>query len=208
MPRRRIHLRGKSYKCPIIKLMKLIFALGNPEVRYSDTRHNTGFLLLEAYAGAHGLAWQHKDKFKADMTERSIEGEKVILAKPTTYYNLVGESARLIADFYKILPENILVVHDDIALPLGTIRTRMGGSDGGNNGMKSIIAHLGPDIKRVRIGVDSPRRQAMNDADFVLSKLSLDETKQLLELAPQVENLFLAFMENRFAPTTMRNNGQ
>jgi peptidyl-tRNA hydrolase, PTH1 family len=129
--------------------MKLIIGLGNPEERYKNTRHNVGFRVLTAYADASDKQFQLKDKFKAQMIDLTVNGERVILAKPTTYYNNVGESVRLLADFYKIAPSEILVVHDELALPFGTIRTRVGGSDAGNNGIKSIVQHIGSDTARI-----------------------------------------------------------
>ncbi len=149
--------------------MKLIIGLGNPEEKYKNTRHNIGFRVLTEYAEKKDVEFALKDKFRACIAELTIDGEKVILAKPTTYYNLVGEAARLITDFYKIAPADILVVHDELALPFGTIRTRIGGSDAGNNGVKSMTQHLGPDTARLRVGVYNELRERMDDADFVLA---------------------------------------
>ena len=161
--------------------MKLVIGLGNPEERYKNTRHNVGFRVLTAYANASGKQFQLKDKFKAQMIDLTVNGEKVILAKPTTYYNNVGESVRLLADFYKIAPSEVLVVHDELALPFGTIRTRVGGSDAGNNGIKSIVQHLGPGTARIRIGIYNELRDRMDDADFVLGTFTKEEDTTLEE---------------------------
>lgn len=188
--------------------MKLIIGLGNPSQQYHGTRHNLGFWYVSGFAAQHDLGWQEKSKFRAYLAEGSLSGDKFILAKPTTYYNLVGESAQAICRFYKIPPEDVLVVHDDLALPIGTIRTREGGSDGGNNGMKSIITHLGQGVKRIRVGIDSPRRQPVSDAHFVLSKLSNVDAKQLSELSPKVYGIIRQFIAGNFEITTLQNPAQ
>lgn len=161
--------------------MKLVIGLGNPEERYKNTRHNVGFRVLTAYAHASDKEFQLKDKFKACVADLTVKGEKVIFAKPTTYYNNVGESARLITDFYKIAPSKVLVVHDELALPFGTIRTRVGGSDAGNNGIKSITQHIGPDTARIRMGIYNELRDRMDDAEFVLSTFTKEEDTALQE---------------------------
>jgi len=182
--------------------MKLVVGLGNPEERYKDTRHDVGFRVVTRYGEAHDLTFQQKDKFKADIAELSVAGEKVILAKPTTYYNLSGEAARAITDFYKIAPEDVFIVHDELALPFGTIRTRHGGSDAGNNGVKSITEHLGPDTARLRIGVYNDLRDQIDDADFVLSRFTAGESEKLIELQPKVAMIIDNFIAGNLDPTT------
>lgn len=182
--------------------MKLVLALGNPEERYKHTRHNVGFFTLSAYAAEQGSEFQLKDKFKACVAELTIGTEKVILAKPTTYYNSVGEAGRAIADFYKIDPADILVIHDELALPFGVIRTRVGGSDAGNNGIKSMNQHLGPDTARIRIGVYNDLRDRIDDADFVLSRFTNDEQKALEDLQPKLHALIDSFIRGTFETTT------
>jgi PTH1 family peptidyl-tRNA hydrolase len=159
--------------------MKLIIGLGNPEEKYTATRHNVGFSALDTYADVKGLSFQAKDKFKAAIAESNNSGEKVVFAKPSTYYNLVGESARAIADFYKIEPEDILIVHDELAIPFGVVRTRLSGSAAGNNGIKSIIEHIGHDTPRLRIGIHNDLATQIHDADFVLGKFTKDESEAL-----------------------------
>lgn len=161
--------------------MKLIIGLGNPEQRYEKTRHNIGWRLLDMLADAHGVDFQPKDKFKALVAELSIDGDKILLVKPTTYYNLSGESCRSVADFYKIADEDTLVVHDELALDFGIIRARVGGSDAGNNGIKSINQHGGGQTNRLRVGIGSPQRELVGDTDFVISVFSKDEEKVLQE---------------------------
>lgn len=182
--------------------MKLIIGLGNPEEKYKNTRHNVGFRVLSEYAKKKDIEFSLKDKFRACLAELSVNGEKVILVKPTTYYNLVGEAARLIADFYKIAPEDILVVHDELALPFGTIRTRLGGSDAGNNGVKSITQHLGADTARLRIGVYNELRERMDDADFVLANWSKDESDGLSTLYDKTRDIVDDFIRDNFVVTS------
>lgn len=182
--------------------MKLVIGLGNPEDKYLRTRHNVGWRMLDIYADKKGAEWQNKSKFKALVAETTVEGEKVLLAKPTTYYNLSGEAGRAIADFYKISPEDILVVHDELALPFGTIRTRLGGSDAGNNGVKSISQHLGENTARVRIGVYNDLRDRIDDRDFVLNNFTRSETDKMSEIAEKVGKIVDDFVSDNFQPTT------
>ena len=182
--------------------MKLVIGLGNPEDKYLRTRHNVGWRMLDIYADKKGAEWQNKSKFKALVAETTVEGEKVLLAKPTTYYNLSGEAGRAIADFYKISPEDILVVHDELALPFGTIRTRLGGSDAGNNGVKSISQHLGENTARVRIGVYNDLRDRIDDRDFVLNNFTRDEAGKMPEISKKVNSVIDDFATGRFQPTT------
>lgn len=175
--------------------MKLIIGLGNPEEKYDGTRHNVGFMTLDAYTRDKGLAFQAKDKFKASIAEFTAAGEKVILAQPTTYYNLVGESGRLLADFYKIDPTDILIVHDELALPFGVVRTRLSGSAAGNNGIKSIIEHLGESTPRLRIGIYNDLLAASSSVNFVLGKFSKEETVLLHDtIIPKAIDLINEFI--------------
>lgn len=183
--------------------MKLIVGLGNPEKRYDDTRHNVGFGALDFYAEKKQVDWQEKSKFKAIIAELPGD-EKALLVKPTTYYNLVGESVRIIADFYKVEPQDILVIHDDHAIPFGTIRTREQGSDAGNNGIKSINAHLGPNTCRIRIGTGTELRDKISDTDYVLGKFSATERKELPKLQSKIAEIIDDFIEGKFFITTHR----
>lgn len=180
--------------------MKLILAQGNPGKQYERTRHNVGFSALDALAARENAPWQPSSKFNADIAEVQLAGEKTLLVKPTTFYNETGRSARAIVDFYKLDPAaDVLVIHDELALPFGTVRVREKGSDAGNNGIKSLNAHLGPDYARIRIGVWNERRDRMNDADFVLSKFSADEAA---DLNKQTETITLPLIE-AFAAGTL-----
>lgn len=157
--------------------MKLIIGLGNPGKEYAGTRHNVGFVIVSRFADDHGTEFRKQAKFRAEVTELSIGDEKVIIAKPTTFYNLAGESYRLIRDYYKIAPDDTMLIHDELALSFGTLRTRRGGSDAGNNGIKSIIAHDGQDALRLRVGIANELQGRIDNANFVLSKFSPVETE-------------------------------
>lgn len=187
--------------------MKLIVGLGNPEPVYDLTRHNVGFLLLDHVADQLGASWQPKSKFKGIVAETVIGGEKAILLKPTTYYNLVGEAARSILDFYKLsAATDVLILHDELALPFGTLRTRQGGSDAGNNGIKSLIAHLGPQFARIRVGIANDLTPAQDASNFVLGRFTSDEQQAMSEVARHVLQFIEDFVhhEKEFAPTSIR----
>lgn len=184
--------------------MKIVIAQGNPESKYAGTRHNVGFLVLDKLANKNGAQWQTKTKFKADCSEITIDGEKVLLVKPTTYYNLTGESARAVKDFYKLFNSDILVVHDELALPFGTLRTRFDGSDAGNNGIKSISAHIGPDYARLRIGIANDKRSVMDDADFVLGSFSADERAALDTITSSALDIIDTFIRGSLTHQTVK----
>lgn len=153
--------------------MKLIVGLGNIGKEYDETRHNAGFMTIDRFAEKHALEF-NKQKFDAMIADGIINGKKVILAKPTTYMNESGRSVRQIVDFYKLDPEDVLVVHDDMDLATGRLRLRQKGSAGGHHGIKSIIAHLGTEkFKRLRIGIDHPAKQKV--VDWVLTRFSSDQ---------------------------------
>lgn len=134
--------------------MKLIVGLGNPGKEYENTRHNCGFMAIDYLAQDLGVTI-NQAKFKGLYAKIKVEGEDVILLKPQTYMNLSGESVSEVMKFFKIDKEDVLVIYDDLDLPVGKIRIRANGSAGGHNGIKSLIAHLnGQDFKRIRIGID------------------------------------------------------
>jgi PTH1 family peptidyl-tRNA hydrolase len=184
--------------------MKIIIAQGNPGRQYARTRHNTGFLLIDALAEKFNGSWKVHDKFKSEIADISITGEKVLLVKPSTFYNETGTAARSIVDFYKLDPAtDVLAIHDELALPFGTIRVRGKGSDAGNNGIKSLNAHLGPDYARIRVGVWNERRNLLNDVDFVLSAFSETEMKLLDEISETiVQQLVENFVHGSLEPVS------
>lgn len=186
--------------------MKLIFAQGNPEPEYAKIRHNVGFMVLNSIADEREAKWIEKSKFHAVITEVNIDNEKVLLVKPTTFYNETGPALRKIVDFYRIDTENdLLVIHDDLALPFGTIRIRKQGSDAGNNGIKSINAHIDQNYTRVKIGIYNELRDKMDDADFVLAKFSFDESKQLEKtIIPHAIKLVIQFCNKSLEHTSYK----
>ena len=167
--------------------MKLIVAFGNPGAQYNFTRHNFGFLALDFYFKVNNLEWDAHEKFNAIWKK---DGETIFI-KPQTFYNEIGTCVRAFADFYKITPENILVVCDDFNLPFGTIRERQNGSAGGNNGLKSTILHLGTDaFPRLRLGTGNDElRQKIGDIDFVLSKFTPEEKAALPEILTRLTTM-------------------
>lgn len=174
--------------------MYLIVGLGNPGTQYSGTRHNVGFMVLDALADKYRISVDTK-KHKGLVGKGMIGTEKVVLLKPQTFMNLSGESVREAMDFYKIDPENILVIYDDISLKPGQLRLRGKGSAGGHNGIKNIILHMKTqEFPRVKVGVgEKPSR--MDLADYVLSHFQGEDKKAVETAIPEAVNaveLFLA----------------
>lgn len=186
--------------------MKIILGQGNPGTQYSGSRHNVGFMTLDALAAAHSATFIAKTKLKADIAEYSVDGEKVLLVKPTTFYNETGQSARLIVDFYKADPaEDTLVIHDDLSLPLGTLRIREKGSDAGNNGIKSLNAHLGQDYRRIRVGVYNDLRDRVDDVNFVLGNFTKAESDSLQkDIIPKIVELTDQFCRDQLTITSYK----
>lgn len=184
--------------------MKIVFAQGNPGAQYAHSRHNVGFVALDTLADSHSVPFAKKPKFHANIAETSIADEKVLLVKPTTFYNQTGQSARLLIDFYKLDPAtDVLVIHDDLALPFGTLRIRHTGSDAGNNGIKSLNAHIGQTYTRIRVGVYNDLRDRLPDADFVLGNFTKRETEALGEsIIPKITELISAFCQDAIEPTS------
>lgn len=165
--------------------MYLIAGLGNPSRTYEGTRHNIGFTMIDAIGNKFGIDVTTK-KHKALVGRGMIEGMRVILAKPQTYMNLSGESIREITDFYKIEPENIIIIYDDISLDVGQLRIRKKGSAGGHNGVKNIIAHLGTqEFPRIKVGIGN-KPEGWDLADYVLSKYTKAEQVALEEASEGV----------------------
>lgn len=158
--------------------MKLICGLGNPGRQYENTKHNMGFRVIDALGDSYHIP-VNKIKHRALEGNGIVDGEKLILLKPQTYMNLSGESVKEAMQFYKIGIEDLIVVYDDISLPVGAVRVREKGSAGGHNGMKNIIAHLGSDqFVRVRVGVGA-KPAGWDLADYVLSGFAPNEEKEV-----------------------------
>ena len=151
--------------------MYIIVGLGNPTKEYDKTRHNVGFSVIDVLADRIGIDVSEK-KHRALCGKGMLEGQKVILAKPQTFMNLSGESVRAMVDFYKVSPDEVIIVYDDISLEPGQLRIRTKGSAGGHNGIKNIIAHLGTqEFPRIKVGVGE-KPKYMDLADYVLSRFS------------------------------------
>ena len=168
----------------------LIVGLGNPGRQYEETRHNVGFMVLDRLAAASGAVFQSTPKWQSHLAK--IPGSSTILLKPQTFMNLSGRAIQQILSFHKWSPEQMLVIYDDVALPLGTLRFREKGSAGGHNGIKSILQHLGNDaFPRLKIGIGGSQPGEM--VGHVLGKFSPDE-RPLLEntLATALEAVQLA----------------
>ena len=161
----------------------LIVFLGNPGPRYEMTRHNAGFMAADAMAKEKNVNI-NKARFKALTATCDIGGESVLLMKPQTFMNLSGDAVAQAAKFYKIPPEHVIVVSDEISLPIGKLRIRTKGSAGGHNGLKDIIAKLGTDaFPRIRIGVGAPPHPDYDMADWVLSSFKNQDAEDMLAAA-------------------------
>ena len=188
--------------------MKLIVGLGNPEARYAETRHNIGWRIADELADRVG-AGPWKQKFDADVAETLLDRRKVVLARPLTYMNRSGAAVRQLVDFWKVENEDLLVLVDDLNLELGRIRIRGSGSDGGHNGLASVIEHLGHEaFSRLRVGV-GPAPDAEQHAEFVLSPFTKEERPAVAEAvaraADAVECWITEGLEaamNRFNPAS------
>lgn len=166
--------------------MKIIVGLGNIGAEYQDTRHNIGFYALDHFLEQNQIpaTWKEEKKLKAYTTKVSFNGKLLLLVKPTTYMNLSGEATSKVLNFFKAQSEDLIVIYDDIDLPLGKIRVRDKGSAGTHNGMKSIIQSLGTEnFHRLRIGIESRGETAAKQQDlasFVLSKFTKEEVPQVI----------------------------
>lgn len=164
----------------------IIVFLGNPGAKYNGTRHNAGFMAADAMADELKVSI-NKMRFKALTATVSIGGEKVLLMKPQTYMNLSGEAVGQAVKFYKVNPDHVIVVSDEVAIPIGKLRIRKGGSAGGHNGLKNIIQHLGTDqFPRMRMGVGAAPHPDYDMADWVLSTFKNQDAETMAELAKKV----------------------
>lgn len=170
--------------------MKLIVGLGNPGNEYAKTRHNVGFMAIDNYLDNDN---NFKEKFKGLYLEKNINGEKIIFLKPQKYMNLSGEVVISFVKFYKINIDDILIIHDDLDLPVGTYKLKQKGSSGGHNGLKNIELHLGTqEYKRIKIGISNNKN--IDTKDYVLGKISKEETVEL----DKVKNTILDILNDYF----------
>lgn len=158
----------------------LFVGLGNPGKEYDLTRHNVGFMILDYFIKQNNFTeLKENKKFEGQISEGSLNNKRLILLKPTTFMNNSGQAVQRVANFYKIKPENVIAIYDELALPFGQIRTRIGGQDAGHNGVKSLISHLSQNFGRIRIGINNELADKSTTTDFVLKKFSKDEQDKL-----------------------------
>lgn len=164
----------------------MVVGLGNPGGEYARTRHNVGFMAVEYLAGENAT-W--KNEHDAMTYHANIDGHRVIFVRPMTFMNLSGNAVGAIARFYKVPTENIVVIHDDMDIPVGTVKEKVGGGSAGHNGIKSIDAAVGADYKRIRIGIGHPRDfdLKIDPADWVLGRFSDDEMTKIVAAIKTIE---------------------
>ena len=163
--------------------MRLLVGLGNPGKEYALTRHNMGFMAVDELVHRFSFTpW--KKGFKGQVCSGEIDGEKVIILKPETFMNLSGEAVQEAVHFYKLTPADVVVFHDELDLPVGKMKVKVGGSPAGHNGLKSIDSHIGADYMRVRIGVDNNKN--IPTADYVLGKPSAEDFEILEQEFAQI----------------------
>ena len=180
--------------------MKLVVGLGNPGRKYKNTKHNVGFMCLDFYAKKNNLTFKKENKFSGE----SLKIGDTVLLKPHTFMNLSGESIHKLMSFYDVQIENVIIVYDDLSLPLGKIRLREKGSPGGHNGIKSIVQHLHTnEFKRIKVGIDS--NPLIETKNYVLSKFSKEEFKVIDETIEQVSNIIDDFSSNKDFVNIMNN---
>jgi len=153
--------------------LSIIAGLGNPEDKYERTLHNAGFRFVDALACKYGGEFRHEKKFDAECCKISISGNEVWLVKPQSFMNLSGGPTRAVLDYYRLSPKHLLVAHDEIDLPPGTVRLKQGGGHGGHNGIRDVIQHCGADFMRLRIGVGHPGEKTQVTG-YVLKRASAD----------------------------------
>lgn len=184
----------------------LIVGLGNPGKEYVGTRHNIGFECVDALAEKQEFdQWVEKTDLKCKFTSHTLGNTRVILAKPTTFMNLSGEAVQAVANFYKVSPGQILVVHDELDIPFGQIRTRNGGGSAGHNGIKSVTQHIGEEYGRVRIGIGPKEPEQMDSADFVLAKFSKEQQAEMSSLKREAQAIMTEYIFGANLATETRN---
>src|SRR5262245_31810927 len=187
----------------------LVVGLGNPGLEYARNRHNVGFFVADLLAHRIGVKFGRARRTASDVADGFLRpgGPKVVIAKPTTYMNLLGTPTVSLASFYKIPPDRIVAIHDDLDLDFGTIRAKIGGGEGGHNGLRSMSKSLGTkDYTRVRFGIGRPPGR-MDPADFVLSDFSASERKELEFLVDRAADVVESVVEYGVEPTQNRYHG-
>ena len=176
--------------------MKLITALGNPGEKYAKTRHNMGFMVADKLAEKYNFSFKLESKFNAEIAKTNIVGESVIVCKPQTYMNLSGQSVRPLLDYYKLSTDDLFLIYDDINLELGKVRFRAKGSDGGHNGVKSVIFETKSDkFDRLKVGI-GPQPQFMKSESFVLAPFGKENEELLRASVDFASNAVVCYLQN------------
>lgn len=184
----------------------LIIGLGNPEAKYDGTRHNVGFAVVDEFAKANGFpAWTHKKDAKAAVSVQNMGETRVILVKPQTYMNLSGQAAQAIQKFYHVYNPSTLAIYDELAIPYGQLRSRLGGADAGHNGVKSLIQHLGEDFGRLRVGIKNDNADKTDTEKFVLAKFSKAEQTKLEKIIKEATVMATEFIFSGELPHDTRS---
>lgn len=171
----------------------IIAGLGNPGPAYDNTRHNVGFSIIDAIAEDLSFP-SFSNKFSSLATNKILKNHKITLLKPQTFMNLSGDAVSKAINFYKIAPDNLIVIHDDLDLPLAKIKMKIGGGSGGHNGIKSIDQHIGQNYYRLRIGIDKPIHQK-STSSFVLNKFAKEEEIIIQKLIGKILDNFHLVVE-------------
>ena len=186
--------------------MKLIVGLGNPGIKYKKTRHNVGFMFTDELASKLNVSFALNKSLKSNIAMTIFNGEKIIIAQPQTFMNLSGEAVLLISKYYQIKTEDIMVIYDDLDLPVGKIRIRPNGSSGGHNGMKNIIELMhSSEIKRIRIGISGCDKDKV--IDYVLGKFSKEEEIDISLAVSKAPLMIESFIKEKFENFMNRYNG-
>lgn len=188
--------------------MKIIIGLGNPTVKYENTRHNVGFKVMDGIAQNAGLSFAMESKFKAEIAKGLWDSEQVLLVKPQTFMNLSGEALALIMGYFKVEVADILIVYDDLSLDMGMLRFRANGSDGGHNGIKSIIKSLGgsKDFARLKVGI-GPQPPYMPSEKFVLGEFTSQEQLLLADVVKYSVDAIQCFINSGISEAQNKFNG-
>jgi PTH1 family peptidyl-tRNA hydrolase len=185
----------------------LVVGLGNPGKEYDLTRHNIGFACIDHFVDKTEQMgdWMAKKDLKCQMSTGQIDNNRVVAIKPATFMNLSGEAVQATANFYKVQPSDIVVIHDELDIDFGQIRLRIGGSAAGHNGIKSVTKHIGEDYGRIRIGIGPKKPARMATDDFVLQKFSPEEQQQLPNLLQEVNAILSEYLYGSELPHDTRN---
>jgi len=174
--------------------LRVIVGLGNPGPEHLVTRHNAGFWFVDLLARRHGGEFRDYRKYSGETARITLSEREIILLKPTTYMNRSGLSVRQVSDFYKIAPEEVLVAHDELDLPVGSVRLKQGGGHGGHNGLRDTITHIGETFWRLRLGIGHPGNKA-DVIDYVLTRAPRPEEDTILETVSTAADVMPLLLE-------------